>query len=110
MPSPVRRSARAQPPPPPTKPAASSNHPSTSSHSSSKQDRGIKASTGPQKAATPHSLSSEDVSEPPRRSQRSQPKEEEMAEAAENVDEDAGDEEDITRCICGQQEYPGPPL
>ncbi|KAK0342270.1 Histone deacetylase complex subunit [Friedmanniomyces endolithicus] len=110
MPSPVRRSARAQPPPPPPKPAASSNHPSTSSHSSSKQDRGIKASTGPQKAATPHSLSSEDVSEPPRRSQRSQPKEEEMAEAAENVDEDAGDEEDITRCICGQQEYPGPPL
>ena len=110
MPSPVRRSARAQPPPPPPKPAASSNHPSTSLHSSSKQDRGTKASTGPQKAATPHSLSSEDVSEPPRRSQRSQPKEEEMVEAAENVDEDAGDEEDITRCICGQQEYPGPPL
>ncbi|KAK0319739.1 Histone deacetylase complex subunit [Friedmanniomyces endolithicus] len=110
MPSPVRRSARAQPPPPPPKPAAFSNHPSTSSHSSSKQDRGIKASTGPQKAATPHSLSSEDVSEPPRRSQRSQPKEEEMVEAAENVDEDAGDEEDVTRCICGQQEYPGPPL
>ncbi|KAK0943797.1 Histone deacetylase complex subunit [Friedmanniomyces endolithicus] len=110
MPSPVRRSARAQPPPPPPKPAASSNHPSTSLLSSSKQDRGVKAGTGAQKAATPRSLSSEDVSEPPRRSQRSQPKEEEMAEAAENIDEDAGDEEDITRCICDQQEYPGPPL
>lgn len=26
------------------------------------------------------------------------------------VEEDAGDEEEVTRCICGQQDYPGPPL
>ncbi|TKA73045.1 hypothetical protein B0A55_08124 [Friedmanniomyces simplex] len=110
MPSPVRRSARAQPPPPPPKPAASNHHSSTSSLSSGKQDRGVKANTGPQKSATPHSLSSEDASEVPRRSQRSQPKEEEATRAAENDEEAAGDEEDITRCICGQQEYPGPPL
>jgi hypothetical protein len=32
------------------------------------------------------------------------------AEAIEDPDEEAIDEEEITRCICGHQEYPGPPL
>ncbi|KAK3117958.1 Histone deacetylase complex subunit [Teratosphaeriaceae sp. CCFEE 6253] len=108
MPSPVRRSARAQPPPPPPKPASASTPSSTSLLSSGKQDR--KTNAAGQKSATPHSLSSEDPSEPPRRSQRSQPKEEDAARADDNADEVAGDEEDITRCICGHQEYPGPPL
>lgn len=111
MPSPIRRSARAQPSlPPPPKPAVSNAHSSTSSLSSSKQDRSTKLNASQQKSATPRSLSSEDVSEAPRRSQRSQAKEEETRHGVE-LDEDAvGDEEDITRCICGQQEYPGPPL
>lgn len=60
-----------------------------------------------QKSTTPHSASSEDVSEPPRRSQRSQPAVPPKAEAAEAT---AADDQDITRCICGHQEYPGPPL
>lgn len=45
------------------------------------------------------------MSEPPRRSKRSQPTLE-----PEIADEEAAEEEEITRCICGQQEYPGPPL
>ncbi|KAK5697640.1 Histone deacetylase complex subunit [Elasticomyces elasticus] len=106
MPSPARRSMRAQLPPPP-KPAASNNHSSASSLSSGKKDRAAQVNA---KSATPHSLSSEDVTEQPRRSQRSQPKEEEVSQAVDNDEEAAGDEEDITRCICGQQEYPGPPL
>ena len=27
-----------------------------------------------------------------------------------NVDEAIADEEEVTRCICGHQDYPGPPL
>lgn len=105
MPSPVRRSARGQP-------AVAS---STTSSLSSRQDRSTRANNN-QKAGTPRSLSSEEASEPPvaRRSQR-QPahKEESLSkemEAAVDNDEEAIDEEEITRCICGHQEYPGPPL
>lgn len=51
------------------------------------------------------------MSEPPRRSKRSQPSaDEEAAREVANADEEAVDEEEITRCLCNQQEYPGPPL
>ena len=104
MPSPIRRSARGQGP-------ASS----TTSSLSSRQDRGTRTNQT-QKSATPRSLSSEDLSEPPvaRRSQRQPATKEEGSakdtEAVEDNDEEAIEEEEITRCICGQQEYPGPPL
>lgn len=50
------------------------------------------------------------MSEPPRRSQRAHhPKDDEHGKESNEVDDDAGEEEEITRCICGQQEYPGPP-
>jgi hypothetical protein len=109
MPSPVRRSARAPPPPPPAKPVGGASNSSSSSLSSARQGNG--RNNAHHKSATPHSLSSEDVSEPPRRSQRSQPtKEEALARDGDNEDGAGGDEEEVTRCICGHQEYPGPPL
>jgi hypothetical protein len=109
MPSEMRRSARGAPP------TASKPHPpastaSSSSLSSSRQDK-VSKLTSNAKSATPHSRSSEEMSEPPRRSQRAHhPKDEEAIIDSNEVDDDAGDEEEVTRCICGQQEYPGPPL
>ena len=109
MPSDVRRSARGAPPP--AKPPPPASTASSSSLSSNRQDRGSIRLNNNQKSATPHSLSSEDTSEPPRRSQRAhQPKEPEASKEPAEADEDVVDEEEITRCICGQQDYPGPPL
>ena len=52
------------------------------------------------------------MSEPPRRSKRAHPAAEpDLLNAAQDADEEAAeDEEEVTRCLCGQQEYPGPPL
>ncbi|PIA95013.1 putative histone deacetylase complex subunit cti6 [Cercospora beticola] len=104
---PARRSTRGAPP---AAPASTTS----SSLSSNRQDRNARGGHN-QKSATPRSLSSEDISEPPRRSQRSQAahKEEDAGkadEAIDDADEEAVDDEEITRCICGMQEYPGPPL
>ena len=112
MPSPIRRSTRGAPPPSKARPSVSNT--SSSSVSSTRQDRSTRGNQ-PQKSATPRSLSSEDTSEPPRRSQRAQLTQKEDSPARDtDVVEDAYDEiveeEEITRCICGQQEYPGPPL
>ncbi|EME44846.1 hypothetical protein DOTSEDRAFT_70787 [Dothistroma septosporum NZE10] len=105
MPSPIRRSARGQ-----LGPASS-----TTSSLSSRQDRGTRTNQT-QKSGTPRSQSSEDLSEPPvaRRSQRQPANKEEGSakdtEAVDDNDEEAIEEEEITRCICGHQDYPGPPL
>ncbi|CAK4034340.1 histone deacetylase complex subunit cti6 [Lecanosticta acicola] len=105
MPSPVRRSARG------AQPAASST---TSSHSS-RQDRGARANQT-HKSATPRSLSSEEVSEPPvaRRSQRQPPAQKEDSSKPEPTEDNDNDgqaegDDEITRCICGYPEYPGLP-
>ncbi|KAK5113010.1 hypothetical protein LTR85_011032 [Meristemomyces frigidus] len=109
MPSPMRRSTRGALPP--TKTPQPTSTSSSSSLSSAKQERSSRITNGQPKSATPHSLSSEEMSEPPRRSQRAQPsKEEEASKEDDNTEEAIVDEEEITRCICGQQEYPGPPL
>ncbi|KAM3416635.1 putative histone deacetylase complex subunit cti6 [Cercospora zeina] len=105
---PARRSTRGAPPP------AAPPSITPSSLSSTRYDRNGRGANH-QKSATPRSLSSEDISEPPRRSQRSQAahKEEDVGkaeEAIDDADEEAVDDEEITRCICGMQEYPGPPL
>ncbi|KXT03721.1 hypothetical protein AC578_5140 [Pseudocercospora eumusae] len=105
MPSPPRRSTRGAAP---AAPASTTS----SSLSSMRQDKNSRSHT--QKSATPRSQSSEDTSEPPRRSQRAQaaarddhdPK---QADAVEDGDEEAIEEDELTRCICGHQEYPGPP-
>ncbi|KAF2770625.1 hypothetical protein EJ03DRAFT_326248 [Teratosphaeria nubilosa] len=110
MPLPERRSARGAPAP--TRPAPPTSTASATSLSSGRQARDARSGVGQQKSATPHSRSSEEMSEPPRRSQRAtqQPKEEEAVQDVDPADDGAGDEEDVTRCICGHQEYPGPPL
>ncbi|KAK4937492.1 hypothetical protein LTR28_009814 [Elasticomyces elasticus] len=70
-------------------------------------------------ALASHSLSSEDLTvpevqpPPPRRSKRSQNSQEQEQEAKltrEGVEGEGSEgEEELTRCICGQQEYPGLP-
>lgn len=104
MPSPARRSARAAQPPVSTT--------SSSSVPSARRDRSTRGSISHPKSATPQSRSSEEMIEPPRRSKRAHPAAEpEVLSAAQEADEEAAeDEEEVTRCLCGQQEYPGPPL
>jgi len=120
MPSPVRRSARGAPPPTPSKPLASTSSTSISTLSS------VRPGKMHEKSSTPHSRSSEETSEPPRRSQRAHhppPKDTESGapppdatrgagndDGEEEEEEEEEDEEDITRCVCGHQDYPGPPL
>ncbi len=113
-----RRSSRArttQPPPPP----AHTNS-STSLNSLTRAERNTRANnkpTSPQDSVIQSSETVEDAErlgrgEPPatRRSKRSNTNEkEEIAKKAQQpgVDEEAESEE-VTRCICGNAEYPGP--
>ncbi|KAI6858431.1 hypothetical protein KC343_g3039 [Hortaea werneckii] len=110
MPSPIRRSTRGAPP---AKPTPTTNSSSSSSLATSKQlDASAKTtSNGHNKSASPPSPASDEMSEPPRRSQRSHPTQhDEATQDDDNIQEGNAEEEDVTRCICGQQEYPGPPL
>ena len=68
---------------------------------------------------TPHSLSSEDVddpqgsqADPPQTRRRTREQDNDEEESAKNEDEledEIAEEDEVTRCVCGQQEYPGPP-
>ena len=100
-PNPMRRSARSALLP--TKPLpATANSPASSLSSAT---RNIKANAT-NKSATPHSLSSEEPGEHPRRSQRAQPAAEKEDNAIDTAEDGTADEEEITRCICGAQDYP----
>lgn len=115
MPSP-RRSTRSALPPAKT----SHSESSTSSLSSARPERSTRAvnkSATPPLSASP--LSSEDGGEGPgtgqphqtRRSKQAQDGDADGSPQGEDVAEDEPVEgADITRCICGHQEYPGPPL
>ncbi|KAF1988693.1 hypothetical protein K402DRAFT_18002 [Aulographum hederae CBS 113979] len=116
-----RRSSRARTTQPPAPaPTHSNSNSSASSVRAERSTRSNNKQSSPQKSSTPHSLSSEDAadpsrshhSEPPqtRRSRRAQDNEEGDTTKMEDeeVDEIA-EEEEVTRCICGQQDYPGPP-
>ncbi|KAF2015603.1 hypothetical protein BU24DRAFT_461841 [Aaosphaeria arxii CBS 175.79] len=117
-----RRSSRARITQPPSiVPAAPST--SSSSVSSARTDRAtrsIQKQSSPHKSSTPHSLSSEEGDEPlngtevepplTRRRTRGQDNEEDGSMKNDyELDEEIAEEEEITRCVCGQQEYPGPP-
>ncbi|WPH03216.1 Hypothetical protein R9X50_00609300 [Acrodontium crateriforme] len=105
MPSPIRRSTRGAPP-------SNSKHTqstSVSSPSSLSSTRNERKTAHHHKAGTPRSLSSEEASEPPRRSQRSAPHKDDAQDDMDG-DDAIAEEEEVTRCICGQQDYPGPPL
>ncbi|KAF1998966.1 hypothetical protein P154DRAFT_438062 [Amniculicola lignicola CBS 123094] len=115
-----RRSSRARTTQPPASvpPAHSTSSSSVSSTRTERATRANHKQSTPQKSSTPHSLSSEDAEEPPRGSQaeppqtrrraREQDNDEDSAPKAEEALEDE-EEDEVTRCVCGQQEYPGPP-
>ena len=51
-------------------------------------------------------------SEPPqtrRRAREQDNDEDDSTKLDDELDDEIGEEEEITRCVCGQQEYPGPP-
>ncbi|KAI9694364.1 MAG: hypothetical protein M1820_008964 [Bogoriella megaspora] len=114
--SPRRSSRTIQPPP-----SALSHSNSTSSVSSARAERSTRSlnkQTSTQKSATPQSLSSEDVGDPAlapevpqtRRSKRGHTNdEEEAAKLEDEPEDDIEEEEEVTRCVCGHQDYPGPP-
>ena len=118
-----RRSSRARTTQPnnpsvPTAPSVSS-----SSVSSARTDRATRTDykqSSPHKSLTPHSLSSEEPEEPPRGSQMERPltrrrtreqdlDDTESAKLDDELDDDMAEEDEVTRCVCGYQEYPGPP-
>ncbi|KAH7113217.1 PHD-finger motif-containing protein-like protein [Dendryphion nanum] len=118
-----RRSSRArtsQPAPGvPNAPSVSSSSVS-SARSNDRATRSNHKQSSPQKSSTPHSLSSEEIDEPRRgsvveppltrrRTRENDNDDEESVKNEEDLDDDIAEEEEITRCVCGQQEYPGPP-
>lgn len=92
-------------------PLPTSSNSSSSLSSRATRANGNKNGSPPVNGDTPRSHSSEESQPPARRSQRAQTKanEEPIKHTAE-VEEGAVDEEEVTRCICSQQDYPGPPL
>ena len=109
-----RRSLRAG-----SKPNTSSqpqSHSSTSSSSSGRPDRSARSHqkpSSPRSSVAPRSLSSEEAEGSTKRSsRRTRSQDDTKIEVVERI-EDEGDEEDeeeITRCVCGNLEYPGLPL
>ena len=116
-----RRSSRARTTqPPPSIPAHSNSSSSVSSGRTDRATRSNNKQSSPQKSSTPRSLSSEEVedlarnpqSEPPqtrRRAREQDNDEDDSTKLDDELDDEIGEEEEITRCVCGQQEYPGPP-
>ncbi|CAO2653964.1 Nn.00g106970.m01.CDS01 [Neocucurbitaria sp. VM-36] len=117
-----RRSSRARTTQPPPS-VATAHSTSSSSVSSARTDRAPRVNQNqspPHKSSTPHSLSSEEPEEPPRASQveppltrrrtREQDNDEDgSAKLDDELDDDIAEEDEVTRCLCGYQEYPGPP-
>lgn len=117
-----RRSSRART----TQPAsgvATAHSTSSSSVSSARTDRAPRANqkqSSPQKSLSPHSLSSEEPDEPPRaslieppltrrRTREQDNDEDESAKLDDELEDEIAEEDEVTRCVCGFQEYPGPP-
>jgi hypothetical protein len=118
-----RRSSRARTTqPPPSVTGAPSI--ASSSNSSSRGERASRTThkqSSPQKSSTPHSLSSEEIDEPLRRGSQADAHQtrrrtrgqdnddDETAKLDDELDDDIAEEDEVTRCLCGMQEYPGPP-
>lgn len=115
-----RRSSRArttQPPPP----VPQHTHSSTSSSTSSRAERSTRSHhklQSPNRAVHPRSESTEDIQDArrgdlPQTRQRKRGLDEDKEVVAKTItggnDEEA-EEEEVTRCICGEQEYPGMPI
>ena len=109
-----RRSSRARAAQPP--PNNLSHHNSSSSSSSLKGDRTARVNTSQNRAVTSPSERSDETEqlEQETRQTRRQRREQEAAldpkpELQDGNDQEEDSEEDVTRCICGKLEYPGPP-
>ncbi|KAJ4355495.1 Histone deacetylase complex subunit [Didymosphaeria variabile] len=118
-----RRSSRArttQPPPGVTAAHSTSSASTTSSRGGDRATRINHKQSSPQKSLTPHSLSSDELDEPPRDLQAEPPLTrrrtrehdndgDEFAKLDDELDDEIAEEDEVTRCLCGQQEYPGQP-
>lgn len=111
-----RRSSRARTSQPQQIAPQQQTNSSSSSITSGRADRNARShhkTLSPQSSAAPQSRSSEEVEDPakpPIRRTRSSQEDIKEIIRAEPEDEDEENEEDVTRCICGQQEYPGIPV
>ncbi|KAF2868203.1 hypothetical protein BDV95DRAFT_610173 [Massariosphaeria phaeospora] len=116
-----RRSSRARTTQPSVPAAASTSSSSVSSARTERASRLNQKQSSPQKSSTPHSLSSEEIddpalgaqAEPPltrRRTREQDNDEEEPTKPEDEVEDEIAEEDEITRCVCGQQEYPGQPV
>lgn len=117
-----RRSSRARTTQPPPS-VATAPSVSSSSVSSGRTERGSRPNgkqPSPQKSSTPHSLSSEEPEDGPRGAQLEPPltrrrtreqdhDEDESTKLEDDLDDEMAEEDEVTRCLCGFQEYPGPP-
>ena len=117
-----RRSSRARTtqPPPSVATAHSTSSSSVSSARTDRAGRPTNKQASPQKSLTPHSLSSEEPEEPPhisqieppltrRRTREQDNDEEDTAKLEDDLDDDMAEEDEVTRCVCGYQDYPGMP-
>lgn len=119
----MRRSSRQVQPPPSNSTSTTSGPSSTASMRGERSTRSNNKQASPQKSATPQSALSSDSADPvagrdeapqSRRSRRGQDNAPADVETnpkveGEEVEEDQAEENEVTRCVCGQQEYPGPP-
>jgi len=93
---------------------------STSSNRADRNTRSNNKQGSPQKSATPPSLTSDDVSEqartstsePPqtRRSKRQQDHKDDITKEEEIEEDEIVEDNEVTRCVCDNQDYPGPPI
>ena len=111
-----RRSSRARTTQPQQTAPAKANS-STSSTSSGRADRGVRSHhklLSPRSSAAPRSRSSEEVDDAAklqiRRTRSSQEDAKGDVKLLPDDEEDEEGEEEVTRCICGNQEYPGMPV
>ena len=81
--------------------------------------RSAKKQQSPQKSATPPSSDGDGASArlqlagPPqtrRRKRGQKPENDTHGKEAAEAEDELIEEEEVTRCVCGQQEYPGPPV
>ena len=113
-----RRSSRARTAQPPPGPPTHTNS-STSITSLTKLERSTRSNNrppSPKRSSTQRSESVDDndaarpESQAPRRSRRGNDETNEVAKRVDDEIDEEDLEEEITRCICGQAEYPGPPI
>jgi hypothetical protein len=114
-----RRSSRARTNPPPPGPPTHTNS-STSSNSLTRADRNTRSNNRQQSPRTSSLQRSESVDDTgssnpterlaARRSRRGNENEKDIKQKQDGENGEDGEiEEDVTRCICGHTEYPGPP-